>query len=127
MQGIWNVLLGWIPEIILEGKKTNMKKTSYVVVLMMIAVPVFGGWAYFNFARAENVKKIEDAVNQMAETLNVSASLQIASQIRSVAKRRCDSSAPGERTRLNDEIDKLQAQYKKITREFYSIPVCGDL
>lgn len=127
MQGIWNLLLGWIPEIIDEGKKTNMKKTSYVIVILMLTVPAFATWAFFNFARAGNVEKIEGTVNTMLETLNVSASLQIASQIRSQAKRRCETTSPGDRQRLNDDIDKLQAQYKKITKEFYPIPSCGDL
>lgn len=62
------------------------------------------------------------------ESLNESLAQAKASEIRAAALKRCAAPAnSAERESLTREIDRLQADYKKIKGEFYDKPSCTEL
>jgi len=132
------IAVGWIPEIVIEGRKTGMRKTSYVVILLMLALPAVGVYGTITLAKADDLRalsnRLDDAIlNFNTKTSKIQASVDalvkvsLSSQLRDLKRRLCVSTNPLDRSSINGEIDRVQDQYKDLTGGSYAIPPCSEL
>lgn len=109
----------------------------FVLTSLGLATPYVASFAREDFVQAE-IKKQKEPVVAELQSIKVLVADQsatqkeflaqgIASQIRTMAKRRCPPSTDSAKELANAEIVKLQLQYKKLLNDTYDIPECSVL
>lgn len=127
LRSVLTIFVGWIPEILDETSKNGMKKTGYVIIMLMFGIVGFGAYSVVSFAKASDVQGIKSDVSQVRESLDLLLEIQIASSIRDTKRRLCGSTDAADRNFLNQELDRKLRQYARLTKEHYRVPACDEL
>jgi hypothetical protein len=133
-----SLLLGWIPEVIMEGRKTGMRKTSYLVILLFVSLPAVAVYGAVTLAKADDLEALSDRLDMLSESVeskisniqsnvNTLIKIQLSGELRDLKRRVCANGDQLDRNSLNGEIDRVQDQYRDITGGAYTIPPCAEL
>jgi hypothetical protein len=104
-----------------QGVVINVLWRAFMLSFVMWSLGAFGMMGLPGFLWASDAQELEEKVDRLQESADISARISLAQEIRAYAAARCKADDPEP---FNQVIERLQVDYERITGSRYPEPRC---